>query len=352
MTTHLLKNPPETSTSFHLGRALRDYGVLKIRVREVLILGRERIEREFTRMRYETGLLINEHVRLNEGRAAYGAQAVLKLARDFDIDHTELHRYAQFAKSYPIVGDRRQLQLNLPWAHYRKLMTLASDELRYEMTAQAEKNEWTFEKIQTQVRVAAKKSRREKPPRLPLVCLGPFFIYKIIPSVSLHAASKELLLDLGFKHRLEMSLFPGARFKEGTIVSASENSFALARAEAANDDSRYTYKARVEKLVDGDTLKIDFFLGLGSRKGETIRLNHIDCPEINTPAGKAAKRFVASQLADCEFITVKSVRTRKEKWGRYLGDVFFQPKGVGPLIYLNQLLLDTGHAVLLSREHF
>ncbi len=124
-----------------------------------------------------------------------------------------------------------------------------------------------------------------------------------------------------------------------------EGGDALAKAEGAAEDVLYTYKAYVEKVLDGDTLKLEFELGFGSRKQETIRLNHIDCPELNTPEGQAAKRFVERELSACEFITVKSVRTRKEKWGRYLGDVFYQKEGKGKLVYLNQLLLDKGHAV-------
>lgn len=378
LTTRLLKNPPKT---FRLDPALREYSILKARIHEVLILGRERIEREFMLMRYYTGLLINEHARLNGDRAAYGARAVLNLEKDFDIDHTELHRYAKFARSYPIVGGRPQLRLNLTWAHYRKLMVVTNDKRRYELTAKAEENEWSFEEVEAKVRFAVGTDKNEKKPeRLPFVCLGPFFTYKIIRIESIHsggyglqpgypeqyppvvqatggwrrrreassldALSGELLLDLGFKHRLEMGLFPRARFSEGMIVTAAEKTFSLVKAESGHDDSSlYTYKARVEEVLDGDTLKVNFLLGFGNRKGETIRLNHIDCPEIGTPEGKAAKRFVQSELAGSEFITVKSTRTRKEKWGRYLGDVFYARKSKGPLIYLNQLLLDKGHAV-------
>lgn len=353
MTTQLVKNPPKILKGFALGGALRDYAVLKTKVQEVLIVGRGRIEKEFMFMRYHTGLLINEHVRLNQDHAAYGSQAVLKLGEDFDIDYTELTRYSQFAKAYPIVGRGQLLELNLPWKCYRKLMIIKNDARRWKMTLQAEKEGWTFEEVEARVQYAiGKDEEKKRPSRLPFVCLGPFFTYKIMRAASLHSSSRELLLDLGFKHRLEMSLFGGARFAEGAIVTASENSFTLAKVEAANDDSLYTYKARVEEVMDGDTLKIDFFLGLGNRKGETIRLNHIDCPEMNTREGKAAKRFVESALEGCEFITVKSVRTRKEKWGRYLGDVFFERKSGGPLIYLNQLLLDRGHAVRVRPGHF
>lgn len=325
--------------------ALRDYGTLKARVYEVLILGRNRIEKEFMRMRYHTGLLINEHVRLNGGRAAYGTQAVLKLEKDFDIDHTELLRYAQFAKAYPIVGGRRQLAFNLPWTHYRKLMIIPDDKLRRELVLEAERQEWPFQKIEARVRhCLGRETEGKAPERLPAVLPGPLGMGKII------RLSGPLLLDLGFKVRLEMGVyFPRARFQEGMIVKTAERSFKLARVQNAEEDNLYTYRARVEEIIDGDTLKVDFLPGPGLHKGETIRLNHIDCPEITTPEGKAARRFVESELAGAELITVKSVRTRKEKWGRYLGDVFYEKKGRAGWIYLNQLLLDQGYAVRVRK---
>ena len=121
----------------------------------------------------------------------------------------------------------------------------------------------------------------------------------------------------------------------------------------------YTYKAFVKKVIDGDTLKVELDIGFGDWHGETIRLKGIDCPEINKPEGKRAKAFVEEQLEGCEFIIIKSIQTRKEKWGRYLGDIFIpdhrrqtvdhrqsavsSPKS--DLIYLNNLLLEKGHAV-------
>ena len=36
-------------------------------------------------------------------------QEVLNLEKDLGIDHTELQRYAQFARASPVVGGRRQL---------------------------------------------------------------------------------------------------------------------------------------------------------------------------------------------------------------------------------------------------
>lgn len=348
----------KSSKSFQLTNALRDYAVLKARVGEVLIAGRSRIEKEFMLMRYHTGLLINEHVRLNGGRAAYGTQAFAKLEKDFDIDHTELQRYSQFARAYPILGGRRELQFNLPWTHYRKLMVIPNDELRDRLTAQAEKQGWSFDEVQTKVRYAVGKTQEKKEiaPLAP-VTLGEFHTYQIIRPESVHGEKPELVIDCGFSLKKELSeLNVRGKFKEGAIVTSvwKGNRYELSAfsppASAADQPKRkaesflYTYKAFVVDVIDGDTLKVDFCLGFGLRKGETIRLNHIDCPEMNTPEGKAAKRFVEAQLAGCEFIIVKSVKTRKEKWGRYLGEVFL-PQKAGEPVYFNQLLLDKGCAV-------
>ena len=345
-TTSALVKSKAGGKGFELAKGLEDYAVLKARVEEVFVEGRRRIERELVRMRYHTGLLINEHVRLNHGRAEYGSKALLRLEKDFDVDESELRRYSVFARAYPIQGGRPELAFNLPWQHYRKLMVIADDDERIRVTREAEKNDWPFEKVEARVRYLVGKDKDEDaPPRLPRVPLGPFFTYKVIRVASLDAPAGELLLDLGFKHRLEMGLFKPTRFSEGTIVTGDGSSLSLTKAEGANDDSLYTYKALVETVVDGDTFKLNFLPGFGNRKGETIRLNHIDCPELDTPEGKAAKRFVERELAGCGFLTVKSVRTRKEKWGRYLADVFYARWGKGPLVYLNQLLLDKGHAV-------
>ena len=108
--------------------------------------------------------------------------------------------------------------------------------------------------------------------------------------------------------------------------------------------SLYNYKAFVERVIDGDTLKLEIDTGFDEQCRETIRLRGIDCPELDTPEGQAAKRFVERELAYCDFIILKSTRTRKEKWGRYLGDIFYTDKA-GKQQYLNNRLLETGHAV-------
>ena len=377
--TALVKKGKGGADPFALAAGLADYGVLKARIGEIFVEGRKRVEFELIRMRYHTGLLINEHIRLNNDRAEYGAKAILKLEKDLEVDQSELRRYSIFARAYPIRGGRHELAFNLPWQSYRKLMIVPDDGQRWQMTLEAEKNEWTFEKIESKVAFLIAKEREgdDEPERLPPVSPGPLHTYRVIAVPNLHSGKEELLLDLGFSRRQEMDIFPEARFPADTIVMSVKDAhgYRVRRTEYSESvgagsvprtpyEALYTYKAFVERVIDGDTLKLDVRQGFGERFSDTFRLKGIDCPEMDTPEGVAAKRFVQSELAKAEYVTIKSTPSgNKEKYGRYLVDVFYLParslkasaggtcapqhkcdKGTGP-IYLNQLLLDKGYAV-------
>jgi endonuclease YncB( thermonuclease family) len=119
----------------------------------------------------------------------------------------------------------------------------------------------------------------------------------------------------------------------------------------------YTCAAEVLRVVDGDTLWLKIWLKPGHWLKEKVRLRGIDCPELSTPEGKAAKRFVETLVRDATAVTVTT--TNPDKWdGRYLCEVFLgsprpsDGRGVrgegrpdeGSDIFLNNLLLESGHA--------
>jgi endonuclease YncB( thermonuclease family) len=73
---------------------------------------------------------------------------------------------------------------------------------------------------------------------------------------------------------------------------------------------------------------------------QKLRLRDLDCPELDTAEGKAAKRFVEALLARAEAVTICT--TKPDKYDRYLADVYLSsPEGE---IYLNNELLREGHA--------
>lgn len=85
----------------------------------------------------------------------------------------------------------------------------------------------------------------------------------------------------------------------------------------------YQYSLKNTSVVDGDTLKADVDLGFGVLlAGKKIRLEHINCPEKDTPEGVAAKAFTTDWLIKGAADIIVSVKNhREDKYGRILGTV-------------------------------
>lgn len=84
----------------------------------------------------------------------------------------------------------------------------------------------------------------------------------------------------------------------------------------------YQYALKNVSAVDGDTLKADIDLGFGvSLTAKKIRLEHINCPEKNTPEGVAAKEFTKTWVDNAAELVVNVKNHREDKYGRILGTV-------------------------------
>ena len=85
---------------------------------------------------------------------------------------------------------------------------------------------------------------------------------------------------------------------------------------------------------------------------EKLRLRGLDCPEVATPEGRAAKRFTESIVRLGHEVLVNT--TKPDKYDRYLADVFVPSEATGSAeatdtagsseVFLNNLLLENGHA--------
>jgi endonuclease YncB( thermonuclease family) len=82
----------------------------------------------------------------------------------------------------------------------------------------------------------------------------------------------------------------------------------------------YVYFAKLDKVVDGDTLLLNIDCGFFINYQTKVRLIGIDCPPIETEKGKEALTFIEKELKDANLL----VETRKkEKYGRYLAFVYY-----------------------------
>jgi micrococcal nuclease len=89
----------------------------------------------------------------------------------------------------------------------------------------------------------------------------------------------------------------------------------------------YNYKSTVIKVYDGDTITVDIDLGLCTWiKNQKIRLSRINSKEIKgieRPDGVLAREFLSKLILGKEII-IKTKKDSKEKYGRWLGEIFIK----------------------------
>ena len=82
----------------------------------------------------------------------------------------------------------------------------------------------------------------------------------------------------------------------------------------------YTYPATLERVVDGDTVRLTLDLGFSIRRlDQPYRLLRVNAPEMNTEEGKAAKGWLEV------FLTEKALTAQTQKsdsFGRFLAEVW------------------------------
>jgi micrococcal nuclease len=114
----------------------------------------------------------------------------------------------------------------------------------------------------------------------------------------------------------------------------------------------YEYRAKVIKVIDGDTADVDIDLGFDVvLKKQRIRFMGIDTPESRTSDevekmyGNMAKDFVKSFLKDGEYVTLKTFRDDRGKFGRVLGDFSVYDSEKDRYVDLTKLMIEKHLAV-------
>jgi micrococcal nuclease len=112
----------------------------------------------------------------------------------------------------------------------------------------------------------------------------------------------------------------------------------------------WTVPADVLRVVDGDTLEVNLDLGWHITLKTKVRLAGVNCPEMNTEAGRAARDFVADLIFNDRVIPRVMVHSHSlDKYGRVLGQVMI-PSAPGGAYFdsLSKALLDHGHATVME----
>jgi micrococcal nuclease len=102
----------------------------------------------------------------------------------------------------------------------------------------------------------------------------------------------------------------------------------------------YLYKAKVIKIIDGDTIDVVVDLGFTSSRTERLRFARIDAPEVRgaeREAGLQAKDWLLSQISPGSEIFIRT--EKDDSFGRYIAEIYFND------LNLNDEMVKVGHAV-------
>ena len=81
----------------------------------------------------------------------------------------------------------------------------------------------------------------------------------------------------------------------------------------------YEYRAKIIEVIDGDTADVQIDMGLDIHTTQRVRLYGIDAPEKSSESGKKAKDRLTELMPVGSIVTLRTIKDRKEKFGRYLG---------------------------------
>ena len=117
----------------------------------------------------------------------------------------------------------------------------------------------------------------------------------------------------------------------------------------------YQYKAKILKVLDGDTVDIDLDLGFNIvLSNQRVRMAGIDTPESRTTdkeekiRGNLSKKKLAEKLPVGSYVKIETQKSdnNDDKFGRILA-IFILEDGTS----LNQWMIDNNYAVLYQGEN-
>jgi len=304
---------------------------------------------------WEIGRHIVKVEQANKLRAAYGEHLLKDLSKDLSekFGNGFSSRNLRYMQKFYIAYPNWQTSAKLPWSHYQVLSTIRDKRARESLEKKLLNHHLSTRELKQEIKnrkITIEAVASENQLALPLsktvlrAKRGKLYTYRLIfEPISLkdlpgnESRSGTYLVDLGFQVRRKLELKSLPFLKDQMLVETTKKkgSFSL-KQSIAKPAALYTYKAYLDRVIDGDTLLCLIDLGFNTWTRQRLRLRAINTPELSTQKGKDAKKYVEQILKSHPYLIVKTHKS--DKYGRYLVDVWADET------YLNHNLLTVGLA--------
>jgi endonuclease YncB( thermonuclease family) len=287
---------------------------------------------------WQIGKRIVEEEQQGQANAAYGDHLLAQLSEDLSatlgsgFSERNLYNMRQFYLTHEI----SQLTAKLNWTQHVELLPVKNKAMRQRL----EKKIVSQKLSQTQIRQVVRELNQD---------VRNFAETR--PSEQPDTVSPSLKHTPNPLHRYDLVDQAKIEYPKGMVVV--DCGFNVWRTLSGHErislgEASHTYPARVQSVIDGDTLWAVIDCGFDTCVREKLRFRGIDTPELGSPEGEKVKQVVTRKLKACPCIVIQTHKI--DKYARYLADIFYLPgchkyeKIASQGHFLNQELLDKGLA--------
>jgi len=171
-------------------------------------------------------------------KSGYHNSILKDLSNEIGLNRSTLSRCLKFFRIY----DSPPKNQNLSWSHYRALLAIKDDKLRFELEQLAQKEDWSREKLVAAIKRKQNQDQSET---------------------------------------------------KNQIITRPTN-------------PTYLYQAQILEVIDGDTLLLNIDLGFQVNKEQRVRLANIDCKEIHSEKGQDAYHFLRDKLGNIDKVMIQT----------------------------------------------
>jgi endonuclease YncB( thermonuclease family) len=331
-----------------------NYKKILSEIQKLITQTQDNIVKNVTRQKVEMAWKIGKEIDKNLSESDEDERSrklIEQLEIDLKITRSVLYKMRNFYKTYPKIPKD---DATLNWSHYRILSGIKKADERKYLEDLTRQNSWNSNELQAEVKNSKPQLTSENKGQKPVTkklqvaqkifpARGKLFAYQIVKL----AGVSDFFFDCGFKiFEKVSSVLPREVKKINQIVAVTKKSEKyLVKKESMHSRKLYAYKAYLERVVDGDTIRVNLDLGFGIFHHEILRLAKISAPELSSSEGKKSAKILTEILKDVPFLVVKTFHT--DIYGRYVADVFLGKEGFEAQeiadrgVYLNQLLLQS-----------